>query len=228
MPRGATRPIAAPRLAPPTPSRIASNSQSPSRSKATSCAPSSRRPRARSALRATAVTCAPAPAASWTAKRPTPPAAPVTSTRLPSTKPAISSARSAVRPATGSVAACAKLAPSGSSASWSVRTATSCAQAPLRMSPTTRAPAGGPLPSSAARSTTPATSQPGIEPAAHAGQAPRLAAIQGEGAHPDEGLGRQRLRVCDLGEDDVRRVRRGGQGEHAAQRTRATVRAGRS
>ena len=45
--------------------------------------------------------------ASWIAIRPTPPVAPVTSTRLPSTRPATSSARSAVRPAVGSVAACA-------------------------------------------------------------------------------------------------------------------------
>jgi hypothetical protein len=45
--------------------------------------------------------------ASWTAMRPTPPVAPVTSTRLPSTRPPTSSARSAVRPAVGRVAACA-------------------------------------------------------------------------------------------------------------------------
>ena len=105
------------------------------------------------------MTCAPASLASWIAKRPTPPDAPVTSTRLPSTSPARSSARSAVRPATGSVAACSKEIPSGSSASTAVETAASCAQ-PVKVSPTTRAPAGGPEPSAAACSTTPATSQP--------------------------------------------------------------------
>ena len=47
----------------------------------TSSAPRSVRPRARSGLAETAVTCAPPMWASWTAKRPTPPLAPVTSTR---------------------------------------------------------------------------------------------------------------------------------------------------
>ena len=43
-------------------------------------------------------------------------------------------------------------------------TAASCAHAPRLTSPTTRVPAGGPLPSPAARSTTPATSQPATDP----------------------------------------------------------------
>ena len=222
MPRPATRPIAAAeaRAADALEDRV-ERRRRPSRSKTTSRAPSSRSPRPRSALRATAVTCAPARAASWTAKRPTPPLAPVTSTRLPSTKPAISSARSAVTPATGSVAACEKLTPSGSSARWSVRSAICCAHAPPRVMPTTRAPSAGPLPSAAARSTTPATSQPGTVPGSscRAGGASRRGSARRRARRraPREGSGcgssTSVSATCGC-------VGVGGQGEHAAQRSR--------
>ena len=72
---------------------------------------------AAAASRTNAVTWAPLSRASWIAIRPTPPVAPVTSTRLPSTRPATSSARSAVSPAVGSVAACASDTTSGIAAS---------------------------------------------------------------------------------------------------------------
>src|SRR5207249_1633601 len=44
------------------------------------------------------------------------------------------------------------------------------AQAPLRTSPTTLVPGGGPLPSAAGRSTTPATSQPAADPGGFPGR----------------------------------------------------------
>src|SRR4051794_24099929 len=143
-----------------------------------SSAPSSSRPCARSGLRATAVTRAPARLASWTAKRPTPPEAPVTSARRPRSDGGPSSiAYSAVSPATGRVAAWASVTASGRAARVRVGTATFCAQAPSWTSPTTRVPACGPLPSRAARSTTPATSQPVTVPGGWVGRrltSPRL------------------------------------------------------
>ena len=72
---------------------------------------------------------------------------------------------SAVRPATGKVAAWEKVTLSGSSAMALVGTATRSAHAPSGRNPTTRVPAFGPEPSEAARSTRPARSQPGRQPA---------------------------------------------------------------
>src|SRR4029453_10103145 len=118
------------------------------------------------ARRGLAVTWAPPRRASCTAKSPTPPVAPVTSTRLPRIVPFLPSAGSAVSPATGNVAACENVTFSGSSASACVGTATRSAQAPSGRKPTTRAPTLGPDPSAAARSTVPARSQPGRQPAA--------------------------------------------------------------
>ena len=150
--------------------------------------------------RATAVTWAPASVASWMAKRPTPPLAPVTSTRLPSTKPPISSARSAVSPATGSVAACANEIPSGSSARYSVGTAARSAHAPDSSRPTTRAPSAraaavGGRPAHRAREI-PARDRPGLHPL----EPPHLAAVEADRVDGDERLVRQRLRISDLGE----------------------------
>ena len=128
------------------------------------------------ASRTSALTRAPLSRASWIANRPTPPFAPVTSTRLPSTKPATSSARSAVIPAVGKVAACASDTTSGIAASLVVEMGANCAQAAASTRPTTRAPSRGPLPS-AARSTTPAASQPMTEPSRSSGRrvtSPRL------------------------------------------------------
>ena len=74
----------------------------------TSAAPSPSNTRARSRLPAIAVTRAPERAASCTARLPTPPAAPVISTRLPSNGAPCRKVRSAVSPATGNAAAAAK------------------------------------------------------------------------------------------------------------------------
>src|SRR6266702_3634664 len=91
--------------------------------------------------RATAVTSAPARAASWIWIRPTPPLAPVTRTRRPSRSPASRRVRRAVRPASG--------------------TAAGSAQPACSASATTRVPAAGPDPSAACSTTTPAMSWPG-------------------------------------------------------------------
>src|SRR4051794_10059693 len=144
----------------------------------TSFAPSRRSASpADAASRTSAVTVAPLSRASWMAIRPTPPVAPVISTRRPSTRPARSSERNAVSPAVGSAAAWASGTSSGTAASALVATAAYSAQAPPRRRPTTRVPACGPLPSSAGRSTTPARSDPGIKPAgrrARSRTSPRL------------------------------------------------------
>src|SRR5271167_3400366 len=130
----------------------------------TSVAPNSRSPAARSGRPATAVTCAPERAASCTARWPTPPAAPVISTRLPSNGAPCRNVRNAVRPATGSAAAAAKLTVSGSAAMRCVGTAARSAQPNSSINATIRAPAGGPLPSAACRNTMALMSWPGIQP----------------------------------------------------------------
>ncbi len=126
-------------------------------------------------------TTAPEAAASWQARWPTPPVAPSISTLRPSSSPPWRSACSAVNPATGRQAACASLTPSGSGASQSPVARTRSAQAPDGNKPTTRVPAGGPLPSAAPSSTTPAKSQPGRAPAGLCDKArltsPRLSEI---------------------------------------------------
>ena len=114
----------------------------------TSSAPSSRRPLLAARERGDVGAGVPWPAGSRSG--PTPPDAPVTRTRRPSGLPPMSSVLSAVMPATGSVAACSNETFSGSSASQSVGTLASCAQAPRPIRPTTRAPSFGPLPSAAA------------------------------------------------------------------------------
>ena len=152
---------------PPDDSRMRSYSPSSwSRSVTTSVAPSSRKPTARSWLPTTAVTRAPPSLPSWTAKRPTPPAAPVTSTLRPRMAGPSRRIRSAVSPATGSAAAWVNEVPAGSSASQAPGTATRSAQLPPPRTPTTRLPAGGP--DGAATLTVPARSHPGRQPSAAA------------------------------------------------------------
>ena len=179
----------------------------------TSSAPRSVRPRARSGLAETAVTWAPPMWASWTAKRPTPPLAPVTSTRRAIGLPPMSRASRAVIPATGSAAAWAKLTASGRTAMACVGTAASCAHA-LSWSATTRAPSGGPLPSAAARRTVPARSQPVRVPGGLLGQRLDLAAVERDGLDGDEGLVGQRLGVGRLGQLDARICGGSQEGEH--------------
>ena len=129
-----------------------------------SAAPSPSRTLARSALPTTAVTLAPERAASCTARLPTPPAAPVISTRLPSSGAPWRRVRSAVRPATGSEAASANDTSSGSAAMRWLGTAACSAQPSQSVRQTTRVPAGGPLPSAAWCTTMPAISWPGRQP----------------------------------------------------------------
>ena len=157
MPRGARCSMVWPSIGPPTASTI--RSKSPSIRSVTTVAPGISR-----AVRTSAVTWEPAEWASWLAKFPTPPPAPVISTRLPSRNPPTSRERSAVRPACGRVAAWWSRTASGSVATHEVETATSSAQAPSRTRATTRVPAGGPLPWAAGVSTTPATSEPVRDP----------------------------------------------------------------
>ena len=165
VPPGATLLMAPARDDPPTDSKI--RSKTPSASwicVTTAVAPRSARPLARSGRPTTPVTSAPARAASCTAKRPTPPAAPVISARRPSRAPPRRTVRRAVNPAMGRVAALAKLTLSGKAAMRAVGAATRCAQPPPSARVTTRVPSFGPLPSAAARKTTPAISWPGRHP----------------------------------------------------------------
>src|SRR2546426_1252483 len=81
-------------------------------------------------------------------------------------RPPLARAWSAVSPATGKVAAWEKVTLAGSRARAGVGTATRSAQAPSGRNPTTLAPARGPEPSAAGRSTSPARSQPGRQPSA--------------------------------------------------------------
>jgi hypothetical protein len=115
-------------------------------------------------LPTTAVTFAPASCASWTANRPTPPAAPVIATLDPSSDPPSASVPSAVRPATGSVDADSNERSSGIGARWPERTATRSAHPPPLAHAVTRVPPGGLEPSSAGSAITPATSHPGRHP----------------------------------------------------------------
>ncbi|MBW4688594.1 MAG: hypothetical protein KME40_26780 [Komarekiella atlantica HA4396-MV6] len=95
------------------------------------------------------------------AKSPTPPVAPVISTRLPSKRDPFSTAYSAVNPATGSVAASVCDTPLGMTARKRVEIATYSAQPSERMERATIfVTMGGLLPSCAVCSTTPTTSQP--------------------------------------------------------------------
>ena len=215
VPRGATRRIAAESVAPPTPSTIVSK-RSPSVviSWTISSAPSASRPFARSGLAETAVTCAPPRLASWTAKRPTPPEAPVTRTRRPSSAPPISRAYSAVRPATGSVAAWASETASGSGARMLVGTATFSAHAP-REHEADDARALGRAAAVGRGALDGARDVPARDGAGRVRrQAPDLAAVEGERADLHQGLVRRGLRIGHLCQFDVRVCDRSGECEH--------------
>jgi hypothetical protein len=110
-----------------------------------------------------AITSAPERAASCTVRRPTPPDAPVTSTRRPMNGPRRRRACSAVTPATGRALAAPRSTEPGSTASSAVSAARSSAQAPRHPKVTTRVPAGGPAPLAAGVLTTPAASHPKTE-----------------------------------------------------------------
>jgi hypothetical protein len=89
---------------------------------------------------------------------PTPPDAPVMSTREPRIAPPSATRFAAVVPAIGSAAPTSRSTPSGTCASRWVGTTACSAQPCHSASPATRVPAAGPLPSAAGRSTSPATS----------------------------------------------------------------------
>ena len=110
---------------------------------------------------ATAVTCAPRPSRSCTAKEPTPPAAPTTSTRWPAASPASRSACTAVIPAPGSEAPSAKESEGGFAVASASVAHTRSAIAALREStgftmPTTASPGFRRATASPTDSTTPA------------------------------------------------------------------------
>src|SRR5690606_33317432 len=121
--------------------------------------------RRRSTLRVAATGTAPASRSSCTANRPTPPVAPVTSTRRPRTSPRRRIARRALAPAIPTVLAAPRSAPSESGAIRCAGTARNSAHPPPTPSVRTGVPSRGPEPSRAARTTTPAASQPGTVPA---------------------------------------------------------------
>ena len=110
----------------------------------------------------TPVTSAPSALAICTAKVPTPPDAPITSTRCPArTRPWSRSPWRAVMPASGTAAAPSSARSAGRRTSWSAGTHTSSASDPA-VNPNTSSPARrsvtvGPVPS-----TTPARSMPGM------------------------------------------------------------------
>ena len=95
----------------------------------TASAPSARACAALAALQ-TAVTVAPRALAIWTAKWPTPPVAPLTSTAWPRSSPHWRRPFSAVSAATGRAAACSKDQPSGMRRSRDAASATRSACVP--------------------------------------------------------------------------------------------------
>src|SRR5215211_1348521 len=119
--------------------------------------------------RAGAITLAPALAASWTAKEPTPPFAPTIRTVSPSETPSASMAARAVIAASGAVPALAVSTPSGLRVAIDSGTAMSSAQVPSctaglnpGLKPNTSSPTKSPLTSEPACSTTPAKSRPSV------------------------------------------------------------------
>ena len=214
---GATRRIAAPSDAPPTPSTTTSK-RSPSgvSSWTISSAPSSARPWPAPALRGHGGhvrAAALARAGRRSARR-----RPTRRSRARDGRERRRRSRarsSAVRPATGSVAAWASETASGSAASASGRHRDRLA--PTRRActrPTTRVPSGGPLPSAARATTVPATSQPVTVPGGVRRQAPDLAAVERERLDRHERLVRRGLRIGHLCQFDVRLCDRSGECEH--------------
>src|SRR5215218_3230312 len=151
-------------MGPPMPSRTASNSPStgePSPGWTIASAPVARTAAARSSLPAWPVTAALAWTASWTANSPTPPAAPVISTRSPAWIRARRRMPTAVTPATGRVAAVTKSQADGRGAAHSAGTTTRSAKAPPDGDrATTRSPTSKVVTPSPRAATVPATSQP--------------------------------------------------------------------
>lgn len=122
-----------------------------------------RRPAPRSSDLTEAITCAPAAAASWIANVPTPPYAPVISTRLPSSEPQARSARSAAIPATGNAAA-AQAPPTREPRPASRHSPRRDSAKAPSASATARVPTAGPEPSCEPTTTTPARSEPSTAP----------------------------------------------------------------
>ncbi len=112
------------------------------------------------AVLATPVTVAPSAVASCTANEPTPPDAPITSTRWPgSTRPTVVRAWSAVMPEIAETAACSKLTFSGLCASFDSLAEAYSAKVPLPM-PNTSSPTAKRVTSAPTSTTRPATSMP--------------------------------------------------------------------
>ena len=172
----------------------------------------------------TAVTSAPYDVASCTAYEPTPPEAPITSTRWPAcTRPWSRTAWSAVLAETGTAAASAKLSPAGLATSPSATARVSSASAPCP-APTSARGAGTPMTSSpTAKRVTPsptASTTPGQlaagDGAARAAQAEHHPADQGQPGHqvhgaaldaggpdPDQDLPGSRLGRCDVRDPEL-------------------------
>src|SRR6266545_6726909 len=151
-------------MGPPMASSTTSNwpsSGEPSPGWTSTSAPAARTAAPRCWLPAWPVTVALASTASCTANRPTPPAAPVTSTRSPAWTLASRRMPTAVTPATGRAAAVTKSQALGSGAVHSAGTTARSAKAPPEgLAATTRSPASNPVTPSPTAATVPATSQP--------------------------------------------------------------------
>ena len=169
--------------------------------------------------RETTVTEAPAPAASSTRKCPTPPDAPVTSSRRPAGDGIARSNRSAVRPASGSAAAISGArSPTGASAS--VRTATRSAQPPPGGCPTT--PLADSRSGPVGRRAHDHTGDVLAGAPAAALEQEQLAAVERERLDRHDRLVRGRDRLIRVLERDEIRAAGGEESKHAT-----TVRAGR-
>ena len=110
----------------------------------------------------TPVTWAPSRFASWIAKEPDPPPAPLISTRLPAT--ALRVPCRAIAPACGMVDASANVSPAGLRISTDSGASAYSAKPPIsaRLSPYTSSPTPNPVTSSPISSTTPAMSDPSV------------------------------------------------------------------
>ncbi len=139
----------------------------------TRSAPSSVRPAALASDPTEAITRAPPNRASWIAKRPTPPEAPVIRTVLPKIGPLSCKVASAVTAAVGSVAASAGSTPSGMTAISSTCAMRFSAQAPSGARVTTNVPMGGALVCGPTATITPDASHPRTVPSASRPRAPR-------------------------------------------------------
>ncbi len=113
---------------------------------------------------------APAAAASWTAAVPTPPAAPVTSTRSPRARPHwVNSASWAVENASGNPPASAQPTVSGTASACVSSTTARVAWAPPPTTAITRSPVAKRVTRRPTAATTPASSSPGMSAGEPAG-----------------------------------------------------------